>query len=317
MPDSQFCSVLTQQFGEPLAGTAPYAEHFVFISWPKKYWQYEALEAKGGFPQGLKKWMNEQSKVNGKISIRLASRAGLGHYKADIFIYPGKWCYSNVLPEEIPTVLESHFRNDTASSFSAGKFEHDQIFICTHGRHDKCCAKFGQELADKMRYHVLRQKAAVEVWESSHLGGHRFAATMIDFPTGRAYGRLRPEAIPNFLESRKQGLVYGSAYRGSVFLTDLEQVAEAHAQHFCCVQQWSCNVRIKKIKKLTEDKFQCIAEFLHSKKSAASQKIIPDKLAFSFKLKGFTSPAGCDVLEEPKSRKCWELESTVPSLNVM
>ena len=317
MPDSQFCSVLTQQFGEPLAGTAPYAEHFVFISWPKKYWQYEALEAKGGFPQGLKKWMKEQSKVNGKISILLVSRAGLGHYKADIFIYPGKWCYSNVLPEEIPTVLESHFRNDTASSFSAGKFEHDQIFICTHGRHDKCCAKFGQELADKMRYHVLRQKVAVEVWESSHLGGHRFAATMIDFPTGRAYGRLRPEAIPNFLESRKQGLVYGSAYRGSVFLTDLEQVAEAHAQNFCCVQQWACNVRIKKIEKLTEDKFQCIAEFLHSKKSAASQKIIPDKLAFSFKLKGFTSPAGCDVLEEPKSRKCWELESTVPSLNVM
>nr|MCS5545381.1 hypothetical protein [SAR324 cluster bacterium] len=129
--------------------------------------------------------------------------------------------------------------------------------------------------------------------------------------------RLRPEAIPNFLESRKQGLVYGSAYRGSVFLTDLEQVAEAHAQHFCCVQQWACNVRIKKINKLTEDKFQCIAEFLHLKKSSASQKIIPDKLAFSFKLKGFTSPAGCDVLEEPKSRKCWELESTVPSLNVM
>ena len=75
MPDSHFCSVLTQQFGEPLAGTAPFAEHFVFISWPKKYWQYEALEAKGGFPQGLKKWMKEQNKVNGKISIRLASRA--------------------------------------------------------------------------------------------------------------------------------------------------------------------------------------------------------------------------------------------------
>ena len=104
---------------------------------------------------------------------------------------------------------------------------------------------------------------------------------------------------------------------GQFFLTDLAQVAEAHAQHFCCVQQWASNVRIKKIKKLTEDKFQCIAEFLHSKKSAVSQKIIPDKLAFSFKFKRFTSPAGCDVLEEPKPRKCWELESTVPSLNVM
>ena len=91
MTDLQFCSVLTQLSGEPLAGTAPHAEHFVFISWPKKYWQYEALESKGGFPQGLKKWMREQSKVKGKISIRLASRPGLSQYKTDIFIYPGKW----------------------------------------------------------------------------------------------------------------------------------------------------------------------------------------------------------------------------------
>ncbi|MED5404081.1 MAG: hypothetical protein VYD61_09475, partial [SAR324 cluster bacterium] len=61
MSDSNYCSVLTRKSAEPLAGTAPFARHFVFITWPKKYWQYEALEAKGGFPQGLKKWMKEQS----------------------------------------------------------------------------------------------------------------------------------------------------------------------------------------------------------------------------------------------------------------
>jgi len=54
MSDLNYCSFLTKQSGEPLAGTATFAKHFVFISWPKKYWQYEALEAKGGFPQGLK-----------------------------------------------------------------------------------------------------------------------------------------------------------------------------------------------------------------------------------------------------------------------
>jgi len=317
MTDPIFCSILTQQSGEPLAGTAPYAEHFVFISWPKKNWQYEALEAKGGFPQGLKKWMREQYKVNGKIKILLASRPGLEKHKADIFIYPGRYYYSTVHPEEILDVLGSHFLHDATPSFSLGKLEQDQIFICTHGRHDKCCAKFGQELADKMRYQVLRQKANVEIWESSHIGGHRFAATMIDFPTGRAYGRLTPDAIPNFLESRKQGLVYGSAYRGSVFLKDLEQVAEAQVQHFCSVQQWTCNVQIKKVIKLTGDRFQCIAKFLHSEDSAASQKFIPDELVFSFKFKGFTSPDGCDVLDDPKSRRCWEIESTSPSQNTI
>ena len=308
MSDSKFCSFLCRQSGEPLAGTAPFAEHFVFISWPKKYWEYEALESKGGFPTGLKQWMKEKSKISGKISIRLASQAKLENDKVELFIYPGKWYYSNVLPKEIPEVLESHFQHYKTSNFSCKKIEREQIFICTHGRHDKCCAKFGQILADQMQYHVQKQNYSVEVWESSHLGGHRFAATMIDFPSGRVYGRMTPDEIPRFLESRKQGQVYGSAYRGSIFLPELEQVAEAHVQHYCSVQQLDCQVKIKNLEKLREDKFRCTAAFEINKRSAVSQNNIPDELAFSFKLKDFESPSGCDALEEPQLRKCWELE---------
>ena len=309
MSDSKFCSFLCRQSGEPLAGTAPFAEHFVFISWPKKYWEYEALESKGGFPTGLKQWMKEKSKISGKISIRLASQAKLENDKVELFIYPGKWYYSNVLPKEIPEVLESHFQHYKTSDFSCKKIEREQIFICTHGRHDKCCAKFGQELADKMRYHVSRQNSDVEVWDSSHLGGHRFAATMIDFPTGRAYGHLRADEVPNFLASRKAALVFGAAYRGSVFLSGLEQVAEAHVQHFCFMQKWCFQPQIRKVEKLTEETFRCFVVFNNAESSVDSQKNIPDEMAFTFKLKRFESPSGCDTLEEPQLRSCWELES--------
>ena len=310
MSDLNYCSVLSRNSAEPLAGSAPFARHFVFITWPKKYWQYEALEAKGGFPQGLKKWMKEQSEVNGKISIRLVSRAGLGQDKVEIYIYPEKYCYSNVLPSQIPAVLESYFRDGITTAFSPAPIEGEQIFICTHGRHDKCCAKFGQELADKMRYHVSRQKTAVEVWDSSHLGGHRFAATMIDFPTGRAYGHLSADELPNYLASRKAAQVYGRAYRGSVFLSGLEQVAEAHVQHFCSSQEWRCQPQIRKVEKIIDSKFRCLAVLHAAESSVDSQKNIPDELVFNFKLTGFESPSGCDALEEPQLRSCWVLEST-------
>jgi len=310
MSDLNYCSVLSRNSAEPLAGSAPFARHFVFITWPKKYWQYEALEAKGGFPQGLKKWMKEQSEVNGKISIRLVSRAGLGQDKVEIYIYPEKYCYSNVLPSQIPAVLESYFRDGITAAFSPAPIEGEQIFICTHGRHDKCCAKFGQELADKMRYHVSRQKTAVEVWDSSHLGGHRFAATMIDFPTGRAYGHLSADELPNYLASRKAAQVYGRAYRGSVFLSGLEQVAEAHVQHFCFSQEWRCQPQIRKVEKIIDSKFRCLAVLHAAESSVDSQKNIPDELVFNFKLTGFESPSGCDALEEPQLRSCWVLEST-------
>ncbi|MBS1254401.1 MAG: hypothetical protein MAG581_00195 [Deltaproteobacteria bacterium] len=301
--------MLTRQSGEPLAGTAPFAEHFVFITWPKKYWQYEALDSKGGFPDGLKEWMRAQSEISGKISIRLISRKELSNENADIFIYPAKIHYSKIPPEEIQQVLKSHFMQGHVSGYTANIIEKDHILICTHGRHDKCCAKFGQELADKMRYHLKGQEDYIEVWESSHLGGHRFAPTMIDFPTGRAYGQLTPEEIPDYLDNRKQGMVYAPAYRGSVFLSELEQVAEAYAQSFISKKHLNGQVKIRNVEKLTEEKFRCVAEFDSSEKMSVSKNNILDELTLAFKLKGFEGPAGCDDLNLPKVRKCWELES--------
>ena len=47
-----------------------------------------------------------------------------------------------------------------------------------------------------------------------------------------------------------------------------------------------------------------------------SQTEIPDEVAFTFKLKGYEGPAGCNGLNQPKLRKCWELETPLP-VNIM
>ena len=132
----------------------------------------------------LKQWMKEKSKISGKISIRLASQAKLENDKVELFIYPGKWYYSNVLPKEIPEVLESHFQHYKNSDFSCKKIEREQIFICTHGRHDKCCAKFGQKLADQM--HCTLRSAATQVPHSyaAHVYVQVHASIYIKPPCG-------------------------------------------------------------------------------------------------------------------------------------
>ena len=312
MSDSKFCSLQVKETGEPLAGTAPFARHFVFITWPKKYWQYEALDSKGGFPKGLKEWMKAQSEISGKVSIRLVSHKGLSNESVTLFIYPEKIYFSNILPEEISNVLNSHFLKESNFEKTAKKIEKEHIFVCTHGRHDKCCAKFGQELADNLRNHLTDQKNNIDVFDSSHLGGHRFAPTMIDFPAGRAYGHITTEEIPDYLESRKQGMVYAPAYRGSVFLPDLFQVAEAFVQRFCSSKQWNCKFKISNVEKLYNEKFVCLASFKSPKNGVVLQTDIPDELPFTFKLKGYESPAGCDGIKNPKLRKCWELETPLP-----
>ncbi|MFF9667034.1 sucrase ferredoxin, partial [Streptomyces althioticus] len=44
-----------------------------------------------------------------------------------------------------------------------------------------------------------------EVWEVTHLGGHRFAPTMLVLPYGYAYGRLTPESAKDVLAATAAG----------------------------------------------------------------------------------------------------------------
>jgi hypothetical protein len=50
--------------------------------------------------------------------------------------------------------------------------------ICTHGAHDVCCALRGRPLARSL----TTAGAPADVWETSHLGGDRFAANVVVLP---------------------------------------------------------------------------------------------------------------------------------------
>ena len=55
--------------------------------------------------------------------------------------------------------------------------------MCAHGRHDQCCAVRGRVVAAR-----LAAAYPEETWECSHLGGDRFAGTMVLLPHGLYYG---------------------------------------------------------------------------------------------------------------------------------
>lgn len=67
------------------------------------------------------------------------------------------------------------------------------LFVCTHGTVDACCAKFGFPLYRALHKTAGELDSSVRVWRSTHFGGHRFAATLIDFPEGRFWGFMTPE----------------------------------------------------------------------------------------------------------------------------
>lgn len=81
--------------------------------------------------------------------------------------------------------------------------------VCTHGRHDACCAERGRPVAA-----ALTASHREETWEISHMGGDRFAANMVVLPEGLYYGRMEPGTAGQVAALHEQGRVDIERLRG-------------------------------------------------------------------------------------------------------
>ena len=83
------------------------------------------------------------------------------------------------------------------------------FLVCTHGRHDACCAERGRPLAL-----ALANEYPGETWECSHIGGDRFAGNVIAFPHGLYFGRVGAEEGPRLAAAYAAGRIDLDHYRG-------------------------------------------------------------------------------------------------------
>jgi len=88
--------------------------------------------------------------------------------------------------------------------------EHPLFLVCTHGKHDRCCARYGRPLYDAVREQVEEGWA----WQSTHVGGDRFAGNLVALPDGVYYGRVEPSDAWPVIEASLAGRVHLPCYRG-------------------------------------------------------------------------------------------------------
>jgi hypothetical protein len=96
--------------------------------------------------------------------------------------------------------------------------------VCVHGRHDACCALRGRPVAE-----ALERARPGRVWETTHLGGDRFAANLLVLPTGELYGRVTPDAVPGFADRIDAGEVVPGLMRGRIGMEPIAQAALIYA----------------------------------------------------------------------------------------
>ncbi len=97
------------------------------------------------------------------------------------------------------------------------------VLVCCHGRRDPCCARLGTPV-----YEALAERLAPEaLWQSSHLGGHRFAANVLVLPAGVLLGRVSVDDADAVAAAIADGLIPLAHYRGRTMHAPEAQAADA------------------------------------------------------------------------------------------
>ena len=83
------------------------------------------------------------------------------------------------------------------------------FLVCAHGRRNACCARFGAPLAA-----ALAARHPGQIWETTHVGGHRFAANLVILPHGLYYGPVGVAEATAAIAAYQQGTITPQRYRG-------------------------------------------------------------------------------------------------------
>ncbi|MET0524896.1 MAG: sucrase ferredoxin [Nocardioides sp.] len=183
------CSGASLLRDEPIAGTASGVRAFLLVEYTGA-WGLNALRD-ARLPYGLGNHLLLSSHAAGVrvLLIRRPDRSGTD----DVRVYAAyadpvaPWLEGEAFTD-VHEVLDLDLAGlGRGRSLGMAPAEGPLFCVCTHGKHDACCAERGRPVAA-----ALEAAHPEETWEVSHIGGDRFAANMVVLPHGLYYGRLDP-----------------------------------------------------------------------------------------------------------------------------
>lgn len=212
------CAALSRAQEEPLGGTAAFARTWLLVEQPGP-WGPRALTQSRLDPVLGKELETAAEAVSG-VRVALIRRPGRhadtdGTGQRRVFAAhtaPGRsWVRTAVL--DGPEALRGLDLAALAAGAHGGLWEPHRgaplALICTNGRRDRCCAVLGRGLAGE-----LTASGGCEVWEITHLGGHRFSPTLLVLPHGYAYGRATAPGVKGVVAALQEGRVVADNCRG-------------------------------------------------------------------------------------------------------
>jgi hypothetical protein len=211
-----YCCDLARAADEPLIGTASRNDFQLVLSLPKTEWlgKLEAMDGLAGALAALVQPLKDQA--------ILSLKHGPAEERGTVWLFPHGYHFGPLDPALYAELVAQVLNGQISLPYT--RIEHQVLLICTHGKRDAACAKYGGEVIKALQAHPL---GALQAWEVSHLGGHRFAGTAVLQPQSHWYGFLTPADLPALLEAAQTGQPLLSHYRGNSHYAAPLQVAEA------------------------------------------------------------------------------------------
>jgi hypothetical protein len=191
---------------EPLAATASQVDRWLLVEY-RGLWAHDAVDGSGlsrDLKHALAAWRSSapRSRVLLVRRTQRRSREGLAAFRVSSR-EDDLWARR--------LELERHDDLLELDLDAAGEpVEHPLFLVCTHGKHDPCCARYGRPLFEAVR----EQLEDDWTWQCSHVGGDRFAANLVVLPAGLYLGRVEPSEAWETLDELLVGRIPLDRYRG-------------------------------------------------------------------------------------------------------
>lgn len=185
------CAVASGLRDDVLAGTASTVRAFLLVEHAGP-WGVDALRD-ARLPDGLGPALQQRSRASG-VRVLLVRRHGRRAVAEDPATTRVIAAHADPHRPRLESTTLDDPRDllgvDLAALRAAGTLGWREasspvLAVCTHGRHDACCAERGRPVAA-----ALAAAHPEETWEVSHIGGDRFAGNLLVLPHGLYYGRL-------------------------------------------------------------------------------------------------------------------------------
>ena len=210
---------------EPLPGTAKPGLTYVLFEWPHK-WSHDVLDGDTFGDELTEKLKAHMQRYNATLLlIRHPTREGRQIEDHHVYLVFADQAATEVLHVDGPEAILDLDLSGPGQN-SAKSRTKPLVLVCTHAKRDMCCAIKGRPIVNELVEKYPFGHGNVGVWETSHIKGHRFAATMLLMPWAYSFGRMNLEATEAMLEAAMRGEYFVPGNRGRGTFSPVGQVAE-------------------------------------------------------------------------------------------